>query len=139
MTNMPTALVEYFAALERLTKGVPVVVPKGAKITNDSVALEAGRGKGSIKKSRPVFSELIEAIAAAAATQIQPANVEKDKLKTAREEAKRYRQLWEEALCREASLVKQLWDERQDWASKEAALTGERVASIHARRRHSLG
>lgn len=135
MTNMPNALAEYFAALERLVKGVPTVIPKGTKITNDSVAVEAGRGKGSIKKSRPVFAALIEAIDAAAAAQAQPASVEKAKLKTAREEAKRYRQLWEEALCREASLVKQLWDERQKWANKEAALTGEKITSIHAKRR----
>ena len=32
-------------------------------------------------------------------------------------------------------LAKQLWDERQEWASKEAALTGEKVTAIHTKRR----
>jgi hypothetical protein len=52
---MSNVLSEYFEALERLTKGRPVNVPKGSKITNDSVSLEAGRKKGTIKKSRPIF------------------------------------------------------------------------------------
>lgn len=129
------SLTEYFEALERLQKGVPNVVSKGIKITNDSVAIEAGRGKGSIKKSRPIFAALIEAIDSAAEQQADSTNAEKNKLKEAKSEAKRYRELWEEALCREASLAKQLWDERQAWAAKEAALTGEKVTSIHAKRR----
>lgn len=136
MTDLSTsAMTNYFAALDRLVKGTPTVVAKGTKITNDSVALEAGRGKGSIKKSRSVFTALIEAIDLAAAEQVKPAGLDKAKLKTAKEEAKRYRELWEEALCREASLAKQLWDERQEWASKEAALTGEKVTAIHTKRR----
>mgnify|MGYP000194508144 CR=1 FL=1 len=63
---MPDILKDYFEALERLKKGKPTNVPKGTRITNDSVSLEAGRKKGTIKKSRPIFSDLIEAIDAAA-------------------------------------------------------------------------
>jgi hypothetical protein len=59
---MADILKEYFAALGRLKEGKPVNVPKGTRITNDSVSLEAGRKKGTIKKSRPIFSDLIEAI-----------------------------------------------------------------------------
>lgn len=60
---------DYFAALERLKKGTSKKVPKGTRITNDAVALEAGRGKGSIKKSRLVFADLIAAIEEAARAQ----------------------------------------------------------------------
>jgi hypothetical protein len=37
---------------------------KGSKVNNDNVALEAGRKRGSIKKSRESFLELIGEIAA---------------------------------------------------------------------------
>lgn len=55
---------EYYAALERLKVNKPTVLPKGAAINNDTVALEAGRKRGSIKKSR--HAVLIDAIEFAA-------------------------------------------------------------------------
>lgn len=134
---MSNAMAEYFEALERLKKSANKVVPKGTRITNDSVALEAGRGKGSIKKSRPVFAALIAAIDAAASEQAQPVNDAKSKLKAAKADAARYKAMWLEALSREQSLVKQLWDERMEWTRKEAVLTGEKVTSIHANRRQN--
>ncbi len=69
---MTDILKDYFEALERLKREKPVNVPKGTKITNDSVSLEAGRKKGTIKRSRPIFSELIEAIDAAAKAEAKP-------------------------------------------------------------------
>lgn len=127
---MPDILKDYFEALERLTRGKPVNVPKGTRITNDSVSLEAGRKKGTIKKSRPIFSDLIEAIDAAAATDAKPRDEMRERLDEARAEVARYRSLWEEALAREVSLVKQLWDEREAWAKEKAAVTGGKVTSI---------
>lgn len=62
-----SALQDYHAALQRLVAGKPLNIPKGSVINNDSVALEAGRKRGSIKKSRPEHSKLIEEICAAAA------------------------------------------------------------------------
>ena len=59
-----SALNEYYAALERLKANKPTVLPKGFAINNDTVALEAGRKRGSIKKSR--HAVLIEAIELAA-------------------------------------------------------------------------
>ncbi|MDO3656088.1 hypothetical protein [Acinetobacter genomosp. 15BJ] len=47
-----SALDEYYAALERLKANKPNVLAKGSAINNDTVALEAGRKRGSIKKSR---------------------------------------------------------------------------------------
>ena len=59
-----SALNEYYAALERLKANKPTILPKGSAINNDSVALEAGRKRGSIKKSR--HAALVEAIELAA-------------------------------------------------------------------------
>lgn len=54
------AIDEYYAALERLKANKSTVLPKGSAINNDTVALEAGRKRGSIKKSR--HAALVEAI-----------------------------------------------------------------------------
>ncbi len=59
-----SALNEYYAALERLKANKPTVLPKGSAINNDTVAFEAGRKRGSIKKSR--YAALVEAIELAA-------------------------------------------------------------------------
>jgi len=127
---MTGILKDYFEALERLKKGKPINVLKGTKITNDSVSLEAGRKKGTIKKSRPIFSDLIEAIDAAAKVETKPGDEMRSKLDEAKDQAARYRVLWEEALAREVSLVKQLWDERDAWAKERAALSGGKVIPI---------
>jgi len=120
---MPDILKDYFEALERLKRGKPVNVPKGSKISNDSVSLEAGRKKGTIKKSRPIFSDLIQAIDAVAKAETKPTDEMQGRLHEARADAVRYRVLWEEALAREVSLVKQLWDEREAWVKERATLT----------------
>lgn len=106
---MSDTLITYFEALERLKKGRQTIVPKGTKITNDAVALEAGRGKGSIKKSRPAFQCLIEAIHLAATEQSQPKDDARDRLKSVKNESQKYRALWEEALEREVSLLHELY------------------------------
>lgn len=59
-----SALNEYYAALERLKANKPTIVAKGFAINNDTVALEAGRKRGSIKKKR--YTALVEAISQAA-------------------------------------------------------------------------
>lgn len=127
---MPDILKDYFEALERLKKGKPVNVPKGTRISNDSVSLEAGRKKGTIKKSRPIFSDLIEAIDVAIMTEAKPRDAMRAHLDEATAEAARYRMLWEEGLAREVSLIKQLWDEREAWAKERALLTDGKVALI---------
>lgn len=127
---MPDILKDYFDALERLKRGKPVNVSSGTKITNDSVSLEAGRKKGTIKKSRPVFSDLIEAINAAATADVKPQDDMRERLEQAKAEAARYRVLWEEALAREVSLVKELWDSREAWAKERGAMTSGKVTPI---------
>lgn len=59
-----SVLNDYYAALERLKANKPTILPKGSAINNDTVALEAGRKRGSIKKSR--HAALVEAIELAA-------------------------------------------------------------------------
>lgn len=70
---MSEALDLYYQALSRLQEGTSIVLPPGSKISNDAVSLEAGRKKGSIKKSRPGFAELIRAIQKAQGNQRAPA------------------------------------------------------------------
>ena len=43
------AVDNYLSALERLKNNTPVVLPKGTRISKDTVALEAGRKRSSIK------------------------------------------------------------------------------------------
>ena len=91
-----SALNEYYAALERLKVNKPTILPKGSAINNDTVALEAGRKRGSIKKSRHVT--LIEAIELAAqqvgqnvlspAQQIEQAKTKTKAVKSAYEQLK---------------------------------------------------
>jgi len=120
---------DYFAALERLKTGKPHVVPKGTEITKDAVSLEAGRGKGTIKKSRAVFAKLIQAIDAAAAEQANPKKKEKEKFVRSKEAAVKYRDRLEAGLAREVSLLKELFEVKQ----RLARLTGENVLPIRGR------
>ncbi len=62
-----SAIDDYRAALERLKAGKPTIVPKGSDINKDTVALEAGRKRGAIKKSREEFEGLIIEIEKASA------------------------------------------------------------------------
>jgi hypothetical protein len=102
------------------------------------VSLEADRKKGMIKKSRLIFKELIDsidtAVAASALAQSQPLDLTKATLDAAKADAARYRMLWEEAMSREVSLVKQLWKEQKQWIKEKAALTGEKVTPINSKR-----
>lgn len=120
---MTIALQAYFEALDRLKKNQPDRVSIGTKITNDAVALEAGRGKGSIKKSRVIFSDLIEAIDAAAADQSKPKDDAREKLGRAKDNAEKYRVLYEQALARELSLLHENHELKQRIAALSSKVT----------------
>lgn len=117
---------EYFAALERIKNGNPIRVSKGSKISKDSVAIEAGRKKGSIKKSRDSFSDLIEAINIAAKSQNNISDNNVDKLKLARQKSDQYRNDLEAALAREICLLHELYELKKQLAK----LTGTNVIPI---------
>ncbi|MFD1122452.1 hypothetical protein ACFQ2T_08065 [Methylophilus flavus] len=113
---MTQSLADYFEALDRLVRGCPINVPKGTKITNDAVSLEAGRGKGSIKKSRTIYVDLIQAIDTAAAEQSKAYNQQKQKLDKAKLSAQQYRLELEAALAREVSLLYELYEVKKQLA-----------------------
>ena len=99
---------EYWQALDRLMQGKPTKVPKNSQINKDTVALEAGRKRGSIKKSRKSFGELIEAIEhCSQSAQYQTPNIN-ERLKRERELKKNYKELNHQALNRELMLIEQL-------------------------------
>ena len=123
---MTNSLDDYFEALKRLKKGNPKRVTKGTKITNDAVSIEAERKKGSIKKSRPIFSKLIEAINKAAIEQFKASNQVQDQLEAARQKSTKYRVLWEQSLGREASLLYELYETKKQLQK----YTGENIITL---------
>lgn len=103
-----SAINDYWDALERLRLNTPVRLQKGVSINKDTVALEAGRKRGSIKKSRPGFNDLIAAIELAS---VSTGRVNADstaKLDNARLKAKNYRELYHQSLNRELMLIERL-------------------------------
>lgn len=120
---------EYFDALERIRTGRPTVVNKGVKITNDSVAIEAGRSKGSLKKSRPQFSVLLSAIREAAAEQMRTQHTEVMHLQKKQQNIDSLKKQLDAALARENSLVIELYELRL----KLAQISGERVLPLRRR------
>lgn len=67
---MSKALVNLNEALNRLITNTPIRVPKGSKINNDTVALEAGLKRGAVKRSRPELAELLDNIKEAEAKRL---------------------------------------------------------------------
>ena len=119
---MDTLLLDYYAALERLKA-------RKATINNDTVAIEAGRKKGTIKRSRPLYHELIAAIQKAAKEQAEaskPSNDVGEQLKKAKTTSKELRQQLDASRAREMSLVLKVFELRK----QVAALTGENVLPI---------
>lgn len=104
---MSTTL-HYWEALERLKKNSPIRVKKGSSINNDTVALEAGMKRGSIKKSRKSFATLIEAISEEAEkSSVLPLST-RDQLKLEKSKKNNYRELYHQALNRELMLMDRL-------------------------------
>lgn len=101
------SLKEYWDALDRLKKCKPLNVPAGGRITNDQVSLEAGLGRGSIKKSRESYRELIAAIEAAEAERQQSTNKDEEKYQRRRAEAEKYKLLYLTSVARQISLAKE--------------------------------
>ena len=101
MTN--NTMEEYFAALQRLKS-------RKERINNDTVAIEAGRKKGSIKKSRPQFAELIKAIDLAALEVDNVLNEPINRLSKVKDEKAVLQKRLDESLEREIVLIKQVFD-----------------------------
>ena len=99
---------EYEDALERLINNQTINVPKGSKINNDTVALEAGRKRGSIKKSRDVCVDLILKIEEISSEKKFPKKKYEQKILKWKNKANEYRDLYEEVLNRELMLIERL-------------------------------
>lgn len=97
---------KYLAALERLKA-------QGKPISNDAVALEAGSGKGSIKKSRAGHAELIKAIEQAAKEQRQR-KASTDPAPLLREENSLLARRLDDALEREVNLLHEVYQLREE-------------------------
>lgn len=101
---------DYYDALERLINNEPLILPKDSKINNDTVALEAARKRGSIKKNREVFKNLITKINKAC----KQKNLEKNsyirKIDKLKEEIEIYKSQYENILNRELMLYKTIKD-----------------------------
>lgn len=97
----------YFKALARLQKGKPRTISHPYKINKDTVALEAGHKRGSIKKSRDSHREIILAIEKAQEDGIS-LTPSKKAIGRAKEEAKTYKQKFHASFAREVMLHRRL-------------------------------
>lgn len=95
---------EYFDSLERLKINKPINIPLSSPINKDTVALESGRKRGAIKKSRPMFKELVDAI------DKEEIKIKKPRINAvkAKEEAETNKRLYEEALARELMYLERI-------------------------------
>ena len=95
---------QYFAALERLKA-------RGEPISNDAVALEAGKGRGSIKRSRPAHAELILAIEKAMKEQKEQkeTKVAVDPVPSLKKDIEELKMRLEQSRAAEAALLKKLY------------------------------
>ncbi|MDX4069871.1 hypothetical protein [Aliarcobacter skirrowii] len=106
--NINKTLEEYYEALHRLINNNPVNVPKDTKINKDTVALEAGRKRGSIKKSREVFLELIEAIKKASEDKSKNTSQHIEQITKIKDKMNNFKHLYEEALNRELMYIERI-------------------------------
>lgn len=100
---------QYEEALQRLVDNKPNILPPGSKITINNVALEAGRGKGSIRKDRDCFEALRENTKAAAAKQKKENSAKPNKGAVAL-----FKDLYYDSLARELMLISQIDELQKD-------------------------
>jgi hypothetical protein len=119
---MNETLQDYFAALERLKSNNPINVPKNSKINKDIVALEAGRKRGSIKRSREMFLELIEAINIASNENNAHYDKLTSKISQLKSSTQNYKELYEKAINREIMYLERI-NELEKLLKKKSSLS----------------
>lgn len=102
-------ILQYETALQRLVENKPNILPPGSNINLNNVALEAGRGKGSIRKDRECFDQLREKTEAAAAKQKK-----ENSAKPNGGAEKLFKDLYHDSLARELMLISQIDDLEKD-------------------------
>lgn len=100
----------YYSALDRLKNNKPEILPKWSyKINKDTVAIEAGRGRGAIKASRSEFTDLIKKIKDVATDyenqKVAPLNKAKAKANRYKVLSEKYKSDYLLSLNREAMLL----------------------------------
>jgi len=78
------------------------------KINKDTVSLEAGRKRGSIKKTREVFLELIEAIYKASEDKSKSTSQHIEQITKLKDKMNNFKHLYEEALNRELMYIERI-------------------------------
>jgi hypothetical protein len=119
---MNETLQDYFAALERLKSNNPINVPKNSKINKDIVALEADRKRGSIKRSREMFLELIEAINIASNENNAHYDKLTSKISQLKSSTQNYKELYEKAINREIMYLERI-NELEKLLKKKSSLS----------------
>lgn len=119
---MNETLQDYFAALDRLKSNNPINVPKNSKINKDIVALEAGRKRGSIKRSREMFLELIEAINIASNENNAHYDKLTSKISKLKSSTQNYKELYEKAINREIMYLERI-NELEKLLKKKSSLS----------------
>lgn len=104
-------IMQYESALRRLVENKPNILPPGSKITINNVALEAGRGKGSIRKDRECFVEIREKTQAAATEQKKENSAKPNKASE-----KLFKDLYHQSLARELMLISQIDELEKDFS-----------------------
>lgn len=99
-----SALTKYYAALDRLIEGKPIRVPLGSKINKDTVAMEAGNKRGSIKSSRASYSDLVVDIERASMKAIPKEKLLQESLRKAKAEISEVKAKYLASLNRELLL-----------------------------------
>lgn len=121
------SLGKYYEALDRLIKNSPNVVAKGTKISYDSVSLEAGQSKGSIKKSRPVFSELIKTIDK---HKVNKKVMPDPNISNLHLEIQKLKKSLNDSLSREINLINEIHELRKNGINSESTMITELVYLI---------
>ena len=119
---MNETLQDYFAPLDRLKSNNPINVPKNSKINKDIVALEAGRKRGSIKRSREMFLELIEAINIASNENNAHYDKLTSKISKLKSSTQNYKELYEKAINREIMYLERI-NELEKLLKKKSSLS----------------
>lgn len=98
----------YHEALKRLKTNKPIRIKGNYKINKDTVALEAGMKRGTIKKSRPIFEQLIIDIENAENERTAKTTKYIDQIEKYKAKAKKFESLYNEAINRELMLYLRL-------------------------------
>jgi len=108
-------------ALGRIVANKTINIPPGSDINNDTVAAEAGRGRGTIRESR--YPDLVTKISDASVDNIPKEKILEKRVEKLKNDLKETRRLYLGALNREIMLNVRLHD-------LEAIVKADNVVSI---------